>query len=241
MKRILCSFALILVILFLSSCHRIKGSGNIIEEHRDVHGFERVNIGIPAEVSLSQGSEESLSIETDDNILKEIITEVHGKELTIHYRHTNLTNTIKPSRPIRCTLSVAHLSECTIDGSGSIDCRRLTTEDLRVIINGSGTVRIDSLRGDRFDAVINGSGTFTLAGRCDEQSVSIKGSGRFNARNLEGNRVRVEIIGSGRTYVNASERLNVSITGSGDVRYAGSPSISKSITGSGSIRSIGDE
>ncbi len=233
-------FLLVILSFGILSCHRIKGSGHIITEARDVTGFERVSLAIPATLRITQGDSESLSIEADDNILKEILTEVHGKELFIRFRHSNFSGSVRPSRPIRCDLSCIRLSEGSIDGSGHLISHQLSSEDLKLIINGSGSVRIDSLSAEEFSAVINGSGSFDMAGSAPRQDISINGTGRYDGRELKGNSVKIDITGSGRTLVNAEEKLDVSITGRGDVRYTGNPVISRSVTGSGSIHKIGE-
>ncbi|OGO16907.1 MAG: hypothetical protein A2Z14_01960 [Chloroflexi bacterium RBG_16_48_8] len=66
------------IILVLISCdiQTIQGSRNIITEARDVGGFNRIELEGMGKVILTQGEEESLTIEADDNLMEYITTEV---------------------------------------------------------------------------------------------------------------------------------------------------------------------
>ena len=83
---------------------------------------------------------------------------------------------------------------------------------------------------------ISGSGTATLAGRVDDLTVSITGSGSFNGTELTAKRAKVDVTGSGEATVNASEELDAEVTGSGSIWYLGSPKLTPSVSGSGSIK-----
>ena len=48
---------------------RVKGSGKLITESREVREFDRIVLNGSGEVVITQGDEESLSVETDDNIM----------------------------------------------------------------------------------------------------------------------------------------------------------------------------
>lgn len=47
----------------------VKGSGVIKTETRNVSGFNRISVAIPGKVDVVQGNTESVSVESDDNIV----------------------------------------------------------------------------------------------------------------------------------------------------------------------------
>ena len=53
----------------------------MVSESRDVSGFDRVSLSGSGEVIITQSGEESLSVETDDNIMQYVKTEVRGGTL----------------------------------------------------------------------------------------------------------------------------------------------------------------
>ena len=60
-----------------------RGSGHVITENRPVHGFTTIHLSYPATVTIRQGATEGLSIESDDNVVASIRTQVTGDVLEI--------------------------------------------------------------------------------------------------------------------------------------------------------------
>ena len=52
----------------------VKGSGNVVTKERDVSGFDKVVVSGLGRVIVTQGDEESLTVETDDNLMQYIET-----------------------------------------------------------------------------------------------------------------------------------------------------------------------
>jgi hypothetical protein len=82
---------------------------------------------------------------------------------------------------------------------------------------------------------ISGSGDVRLAGRAEQQSWTVSGSGDVDARALAGRAARVNIHGSGDVSLGVVEQLDVQLSGSGDLSYAGRPQLRQSVTGSGEV------
>jgi len=78
-----------------------------------------------------------------------------------------------------------------------------------------------------------------IGGKVDGFTASIAGSGDIRASDLEAQRVKVTIAGSGDAILWARESLQVKIAGAGDVRYYGDPTVEKTIMGSGSVKRAG--
>ena len=164
---------------------RIRGSGKVIQEKRDVHGFSEVKFGGSGELSLRQGNEESLSIEADDNILPYILTDVEGGKLLIGFRRGV---SISTSAPIRYTLMVKILmrSICPV-----LERRAPARCVARTSVSGCrGPVRSGWMRLtlSTLEADISGSGNMEIPGKVGRQRIHISGSGRYHAPDLEVNR-----------------------------------------------------
>jgi predicted small secreted protein len=72
MKRltvILLAISLAIVACNISLPSGVQGSGNIVTQSIDVGGFDQVGLTTIGNVYIEQGDTESLTIETDDNIL----------------------------------------------------------------------------------------------------------------------------------------------------------------------------
>jgi hypothetical protein len=215
---------------------RIRGSGRVTSEERQVFGFDQVHFGNVGDLRIEQGNRESLRIEAEDNILPKIRTEVEDGRLVIR---TERDVSISPTVPIRYTLVVRNLSELELSGSGTITAAPLRSVELRVGLPGSGDIHLEQLTAERLHSEIHGSGEIEIRGTVTTQEVEISGSGDYEAGDLQSDSTSVHISGSGGARVWARESLSAHISGSGDVDYYGSPRVTKSVSGSGDIESLG--
>jgi hypothetical protein len=99
---------------------------------------------------------------------------------------------------------------------------------------------IKDLQSDSLSVSIAGSGRFEAQGTAAVMDVSIAGSGDVIAPRLSAQDVNVNIAGSGDATVWARKALSVSIVGSGNVRYYGDATRGNSSTmGSGRVKQLG--
>lgn len=227
-------------ILALTACNAnvVNGSGDLITETREVSNFDSITLSGSGEVIINQGEGESLTIETDDNVMEHIKAEVSGGTLELGFEEG--LNLISPTRLI-FTVGIEDLSEMRITGSGDIGADTLETNRLDTTVTGSGDIRIDTLTADEVKARITGSGDMDLAGEVSAQDITISGSGRYDAGDLLSESAEVSITGSGNATVWATDSLDVNITGSGSVDYYGRPSLNTSGSGSGDINNKGEK
>jgi len=229
---------LIVAGFLLSACQMARGSGDMVTERREASNFDSVTLLGSGEVIIVQDGEESLTIETDDNILQYITSEVSGGTLILAFEPG--TANISPTK-LTFTVGVDDLVGASVDGSGDIVAGSLETGSLDVDISGSGMVKIDNLTAEELTVVIEGSGDAELAGQVKQQTVNIDGSGEYRAGDLRSDSATVNVDGSIGAIVWAVKTLNVTINGSGSVGYYGSPSVSYSEEGSGSLNSVGEK
>jgi len=227
------------VVLLLGACgvSAVRGSGDLVTESRDVSGFDRIAVHGSGEVIITQDGTESLTVETDDNVIEYVTTEVKGRTLELGFEDNVLVS------PTRLTFNL-HLKDLTgldISGSGEIEAESIEADRLEIKVSGSGDVRIDSLAAGDVEVKISGSGDVELAGEAAGQDINIGGSGKYHAGDLKSEVVEVSISGSGDATVWATESLDIDISGSGSVTYYGKPSVSTSTSGSGDVKSRGEK
>jgi hypothetical protein len=203
---------IVAVLLVVAGCSVVSGSGQTKTESRQVSGFTKIDLAGVGEVTITQGSTESLTVEADDNVLPVLTSKVSDSTLRLG---TKPRTTVRTRSPIRYRVTVKDLTGISMSGSGS------------VIAKG---VRVPALRVD-----MSGSGTINLSGSADKQDIEMSGSGRYEAAELSSQEVTVEISGSGEVAVSVSRALKVDISGSGRVTYSGDPSVDQDISGSGKL------
>lgn len=212
---------LVILVSVLSACNVVRGSGDVISESREVSGFDSVDLSGAGDVIITQGEGESLTIETDDNIMEYITSEVRGG--TLYLGTEELTN-VMPTRLV-FTLGVDELNAVDVSGSGSIEAASIETDSLELGISGSGSVDVDSLTADELNVSISGSGDVRLAGETPEQDIDISGSGQYEAGDLLSESVVVSISGSGEATIWTTSSLDADVSGSGTVNYYGTPTV----------------
>ncbi|MEJ6004054.1 head GIN domain-containing protein [Paucibacter sp. AS339] len=218
---------------------RVKGSGEVVSEVRDLGAFDGISLAGSFKVLVRQGSGTKLELKADKNLLPLIETRVvegsKGRTLEITPKKGfSLSSKTEP----QITLEVAQLRMIAIAGSGDVRVEAMKTPSVDVSIGGSGEVDLVDLSSDRLGVQVSGSGDVKASGRTGSLSLSVGGSGDVHARELQADEVRASIAGSGNATVYAVKTLKISIAGSGDIAYRGSPQVSSSVAGHGNISKL---
>lgn len=212
-----------------------RGSGNVVRETRDVSGFDRLSLAGIGDVILTQGSEESLEIEAEDNILRKITTEVRDGTLYIGYTQRALL----PTKDIKFYLTMQDISGLEILGISNIRSDEIDTDRLDINISGSGNIEIRTLTAEYLNVNLSGAGNFNAEGKVSEQKANLSGVGNYEVEDLESENATIILAGLGRAVVWVNDSLDVSISGTGSVEYYGSPRVTRNISGLGSVSSRG--
>jgi len=236
----------------------VVGSGEIITQTIDVRDFDRVTLEGFGEVFIEQGRAESLSVQTDENILPLLDIRVRGRELLLGIKRGF---DVTPSQGIIFNLTARNLNRLTLAGSGTfevspleskemtvsllgsgdINIKSLTADELFIDLNGSGNIAIEDINVKTVDTFLQGSGDIQLDGKTGRQKISVAGSGNILAGDLETTSADIRIPGSGNLTVWITGDLAVQVNGSGDIRYYGRPTIEQSGYGSGDLIPMGDK
>ena len=204
------------------------GSGKIVSEERSVKEFDSIYVRGEGTVYLTQGDEISVVVETDDNLVSRVYTEVQGRTLDLRYASGLFGTHLRPTQGYFYHITVPELENVTISGSAVVLADSIVAKRLGLDVTGSGQIDLEDVKAEEVSASITGDGMITLSGEADTQEVSVTGSGKFDGRDIEGKYVEVNAKGSGTTIVWATDKLEISIEGDGKVKYYGDvvPSIS---------------
>jgi hypothetical protein len=234
-------FGLLLIGLFLlTACglNYVQGSGNVITEERDVSGFDSVNMSGFGEVLITQSNIESLTIETDDNLMQYIESNVRGNTLYLDFQENTLPD---PSAKITFNLNVINLEALDLSGAGSFIIDSLETPSLEITFSGAGDIDLDSLMSDQVSTRVSGAGDISLTGEVSAQDILIEGVGRYSASDLKSNKATVRIEGAGSVVIWVIDELDLTVRGAGNVDYYGNPTVTQNVEGGGSINSLGEK
>lgn len=212
--------ALCLVVLgAFSGCHinkGVKGSGTRKAEKRSLPAFKAIETtgAYRAEIICQQPA--SFEIETDDNILPLIKTEVRDGVL-----HIGNEERINPSQGIQLRISLPELVSVSSRGVGDINIQNSNSDDLKIDSTGAGTIK--------------------ATGKAKMATISSTGAGDIDTSRLLSEKARVTVTGAASVTVYATEQLDVSVSGAGSVDYLGNPkTVNKSVSGIGSVNKKGE-
>ena len=228
--------------------NKITGSGQVKTETRPVSGFENLDLSGIGEVTLTQGDEESLEIEAEDNLLPYIETKVMKGTLYISIQDGV---NIEPTQPIRYNLTMKTVLGISSSGLGDIRAGDLHTRQLAISMSGLGGVYIASLFGEELETQtsasyleVNMSGVGDCqidGGLVKDQALDLSGAGSYNAPDLQSQTAQVNLSGVGGVTLWVINELRGDISGAGSLSYYGSPSTQIDKSGIGGVDSLGEK
>jgi len=228
-------------LLGLTACQMtgVTGSGSIVTEAREVSGFTRISVSGAGSVVLVQGAAEGAVVETDDNLMKYVRTEVRDGVLYLDTSATGKPVNLRPSKEILYTVTFRDLDGIVISGAGDVTADAIAIPALDIAVSGAGDISIGDLRTEKLGVAVSGAGDITLSGEARVQSVAISGAGSYKAGDLRSASAVVAISGTGDATVWVTDRLEAEVSGVGSVSYYGEPAVERSVSGVGSIEALG--
>ncbi|NVO19450.1 MAG: DUF2807 domain-containing protein [Bacteroidetes bacterium] len=223
------------ILLLLPSCsdlHCKEGNNEMTIQSRQTDTMlESVCLNSDFTVFISRSSKDSISIESESNLIKDIITETINGKLVIKTADNACLN---PRKPIIIRVFASNLKELELNGSGSITSDTLISEALALNISGSGNIR-SAVKTQNLKVVMSGSGNLELWGKAGEARMDNSGSGSIESYGLDLDTCHTRLTGSGNVFTYVKEKLYASIAGSGSVYYKGKPELEQNISGSGKV------
>jgi type 1 fimbria pilin len=258
-QKNLLSASLILFLLFTAMplvWAQARGNGNIEKQERDVGDFTGISVKSGIDLTVSQGEQSRVVIETDENLQEYIITEVTSGILHVYVRKNAR---ISRSSAMDAHVTVKGLDKLMISGGGDVESDGMIhTDDIGIAVSGGGDLQFD-LKANRatcevsgggdvsldvdigeFKAALSGGGDLDLDGDLGLFDLSMSGGGDaeiHGGSSAEG--VLADISGGGDLTLEMNcEKIKVSSVGGGDVSAKAGADVSEasfSISGGGDL------
>ncbi len=218
----------------------IRGSGNLVTELRDLSEITAISIRYPSEITIRQGEVQSVEINTDDNLLPQLSTEVHAGELVVQNNERSWSRRVNSSASVKIIITVNDLHRIDFDSAGKVLVEQLSTDTLQLNLSGAGEITLSNLALRVLTVDLSGAGSIHSAGNIDALNLTIDGLGSFDGASLATQSADVSINGAGSATVRVALALTAEINGAGSISYYGSPQVTKSVNGLGSIKQVGE-
>jgi len=235
-KSILLGISAILMLLLISDQalaqwgNSRKGNGNVVKQQREVGDFSGIEVNCSADVYIQQGSNTSVTVKADENLLEVIETKVSGGVLKI-----DIDGSISRVKELIVLVTVKNLDELQINGSGDVESEgTIKGIDLEIGINGSGNVEMD-LDMKNVKTSINGSGDVEISGVGGDFQLKVSGSGSFEGKDMRLNLCDISVYGSGDVEMSGSAtKIVIEQSASGDINLYNLDAQDADVRGSGS-------
>ncbi len=227
----------------LASCNEsIRPSGNVVTMNRDVEGFSRIAVSHGLSASVTMGSEETLKVTADDNLLPYIETFVQGGTLFIQVQNHI---SFKGSPSIRVKVGAVNLT--ALSGSGGSDLELTpvveaddfdlelsggsmfegniaATDEVDVNISGGGSMSAD-ISAQKLDMELSGGSRASLSGSATNVSLECSGGGNFGSYDFAADNVTANLSGGSKAQMTVNVSLNVTASGGSKFSYKGNPTV----------------
>jgi hypothetical protein len=219
--------------------------GEKISEKRELGEISRVSMRGIGKLFVSQGKEQSVTVEGDKLAVSRITTNVMDGKLTIDVGRDWVEKIsagfdFLSENDIRITLVVKELKELEVTGAADIEVTGVNTKELDLKLIGASNVKVLDLKTDSLKTEIPGAGKVLVEGKTKDQSVTLAGAGNFAGHRLESDTAKVVLSGVGSAQLWVKKELDVTIAGVGSVEYYGTPTVKQSLTMLGKVTCLGE-
>lgn len=209
-------------------------------QRHELAPFHELEIGGVAHVVLIQGDAEAIDVEIAGRGAVE--ANVADGRLVVHARDRrrwwNRMFGHRVPEPPTITIRLRNLDRLALGGNVSVSVPRLRTPTLWIGASGGAALTIDDLRAATLRVEGSGALKADLAGRVENEHVSISGAGSYRAERLRAAHATVSVSGVGKVAVHAERTLRADISGAGLVEYAGDPEVTERVSGIGRVRRL---
>jgi hypothetical protein len=199
--------------LLFSGCQTDRrNSGGLKSETREIFGFREIRAGNKVNLEITLQKDFSLTVEADENLLKNVQTTVQGETLIVSTKNINVTSTT-----INLRISMWELNNLQIWGASTAVVTGVNNDSLK--IHASGTSNL------------------TIAGRTTSLQAAAIGASAIDAAALKTEKANVQATGSSTVTVFAAGELLAESMGASDIFYLGEPqTVKQNIIGAGSVQ-----
>ena len=220
----------VICIFATRKCNRFAGNGTITSENRTVSSFTKLKLdGVCNTIITQDGKEESVTVETDQNLQSMVIVQNNGETLNISTKSfPNFSNATK----MVVHVNVKNLTSIVNSSVGSVgNTGTLKTPTLYLKTEAVGKT-IRHIETDKLTADLNSVGAIELSGAAINAEIDNNSVGKLDADRLKVDVLNLRNNAVGAVEIYADKELSIDHNGVGAVRYRG-PAALKKLTDNG--------
>lgn len=209
----------------------VKGSGYVLTQQRETGYFNSIEVAQNISVYIVQGELQPITVEADNNLFPYIKTVVRNSVLKIYIVDTV---SIVKFADMNVLISMPAIASLQARQQSFIDASPQMWNVKNVTLDASSGSRIKlAAKAASIEVNAKTSAMVELKGHTEELDADLKTAARLDARNLEADRVELELATGAKAEVKVNSEIEYDLCGNAKLVYKGNPKVTKSIVASG--------
>ena len=210
--------------LLLASCQfnfnpGVEGNGNVLTQNRELNtSFSSIKASDGLDIYLTQGNEEKVSVQADENLHDLINIEVEGGELKVYSKenigHASAKKVIVTYKSINkiTSTSGSDIHVTNVISAQNLELRSSSGSNMELKVN-TNTISCKSSSGSGIE----------LSGKAEKLYAEASSGSEIDAPNLNTVNGQAKASSGASITINVSKELTAKATSGGNVNYLGSP------------------
>jgi len=209
----------------------LRGNGQVTSDERDLPKFRGIIAKGSFELFISQGEQQKVIIEADQNLHNLFIANVRNEMLDLQ-----IVGEVKKAKSLKVYVTLENLNYLL--AIGAVDVKTDTTfktEEISIFLSGVSGVKLNI--DTKFVDIEIADGAYAyLQGKTERIDIHVTDEAELNAFNLQAKKCNAKISGYSDAKINVLDEMKLRVTGAGNLYYKGNPIITDRIfSGSGFI------
>lgn len=206
--------AVVLLLLFSLSVTAQEGNKNVTTQTRNVATFDGLSVSGIFKVIFTQGEPQSVKIETDENLMDKVITEVHNGVLEIGTK-----GSINHITRMVAYITAKNLTSLQMSGVSKFTAtNKISTPKLKIDLSGVTVVTLNT-NASNVSCNLSGTAKLDLEGSGDQLTADLSGTAKLMASKFEIKDAKVDVSGVGSAAINATKSVSMNASGASKISY----------------------
>lgn len=203
-----------------------------------VSNFSSIGVSSGIDLYLTQGTNESLTIKGDNDLIKDVVVEQKGTSINIKYKDGVNWSRLFKNQTIKVYVNYKTLKSLAASGGSDVYTQNLLkTEALSVAASGGSDLKLNLNCRDLSIATSGGSDV-ELKGSGENMNATASGGSDIDAFGFTVANARVSSSGGSDVNIYVTKALEANASGGSDVNYKGNAVVKKSNSRSGDVNHV---
>ncbi|MEO8233793.1 MAG: head GIN domain-containing protein [Flavobacterium sp.] len=218
------------VALLFNSCkydvdfgEKITGSGHVVTKERNLDPFTKIEVSKGLDCEVTQGNDQKVIIEADDNLQDGIITTVSNGVLKISSKYNNYHNL--KSKMIK--VQIPNISSLETTSAASLVTKNIIKGNNIALKSSSASNLNAKIEADQITLEATSGSDLNVEGKALEVTTSSSSGSSIDAKNLLANNINSQSSSGSTTIVNPILKLKAHASSGSSIGYSKTP---KSLT-----------